>query len=75
MPKGFPVDLDALQLELWKRTDRRGLIKLVQGDLAAELGITKFTMSRVINRMIDEQRIRQISNRGNNAGRFQVSEP
>lgn len=75
MPKGFPVDLDALHLELWKRTDRRGLIKLVQADLAVELGITKFTMSRVINRMIDEHRIRQISNRGNHGGRFQVTEP
>lgn len=75
MPKGFPIDLDVLQARLWERTDRLGRIKLTQSDLAAELGITKYTMSRVITKMIDDGRIRQISNRGNNAGRFIVTDP
>lgn len=75
MPKGFPIDLDELHARLWERTDRLGRIKLTQSKLAAELGITKYTMSRVVAKLIEDGCIRQISSRGNNAGRFIVTDP
>lgn len=75
MGRGVPLDLLALHELLWARRDRLGRLKLLQTDLAKEIGVTKFTMSRLVAKFITQQRIRQISNRGQNIGLFVVTDP
>lgn len=75
MPKGFPLDLHKIQALLFERADRQGRVRLNQSELALELGITKFTMSRVIQRMTQEDRIRQVSHKRLLSGIFVVEDP
>ncbi len=69
------MDHDAFHASLFEKTDRRGRIKLNQTELAVEFGITKFTMSRTITKMVDDRRMRQVSNKSNNRGYFVVEDP
>lgn len=75
MPKGYDVDLDALHNVLWERTDRVGRTRINQSELAQQMGITKFTMSRVMNRMVVDQRIRRITGGRLNTGMFLITDP
>lgn len=75
MPRGYTVDVDALHRFLFKQADRRGCLKLRQTQLALELGVTKFTMSRTIARMVKEERIRQITSGHYARGTFQIEDP
>lgn len=75
MPKGYPLDLDAIHELLWNSRDRHGRVQLSQVNLAEDLDVTKFTMSRTITKMIAEKRIRQVSNKRQNKGVFVVEEP
>lgn len=75
MPKGFPIDLNAFHIDLWTRSDRMGRVKLVQKEWAETLGITKFTMSRVMTRMVDDGRIRKVSKKKYLDGMFVVTDP
>lgn len=75
MPKGHSINIEALHSFLFRKSDRLGRIKLNQRELADEFGITKFTMSRVIARMVDTKRIRRLTNNLNNRGSFVVEDP
>lgn len=75
MPTGHSIDHDAFQTLLYRKADRHGRIKLNQTELAQEFGITKFTMSRTITKMVEAKRIRRISQKGNNRGYFVVEDP
>lgn len=75
MPRGYSVDIDALHAFLFKQADRRGRLKLRQSKLAGELGITKFTMSRVVSKMIDDGRMRQITTSEYARGYFHIEDP
>jgi DNA-binding MarR family transcriptional regulator len=75
VPRGHSIDDSAVHSFLFRRTDRLGRIRINQTELAGEFGITKFTMSRVINRMIDAKRIRRLSSHLNNRGVFIVEDP
>lgn len=75
MPTGYSIDHDAFHAFLFRKADRHGRIKLQQTELAQEFGITKFTMSRTIAKMIENKRIRRVSQKGNNRGYFVVEDP
>ncbi len=75
MPVGHSLDHNAIHALLYQKVDRRGRIRLYQTDLAVEIGVTKFTMSRTISKMIAAKRIRRISQKGNNQGFFVVEDP
>lgn len=75
MPTGHSIDHNAFHAFLFRRSDRHGRIKLQQTELAKEFGITKFTMSRTIAKMIEAKRLRRVSQKGNNRGYFVVEDP
>lgn len=75
MPKGHPIDDESLHAFLWEKADRLGRVRLSQTDLAAELGITKWTMSRIITRLVEARRMKRRSNNLNNRGLFMVEDP
>lgn len=75
MPKGLAIDLDALHRILYRRADRQGRLKLHQGKLAEEIGVTKFTMSRLVSRLVDQKRIRLLTGNKNNRGQFVIEDP
>lgn len=78
MPKGTAIDVDAFHSFLFRKADRLGRVKISQRQLADELEISKFTMSRLINKMVDAKRLRRIKSmqeRHYNAGLFVVEDP
>lgn len=75
MAQGKVLSLQVLHNALWRLRDRHDAVKVHQGELAAEFGVNKFTMSRKIRALVDEGRIRHVSNRRTLAGRFVVEDP
>ncbi len=75
MPTGKAIDHDAFHAFLYNRAGRRGRIELQQTQLAAEIGVTKYTMSRIIAQMLEDGRLHQISKKRNNRGYFVVEDP
>lgn len=77
MPSGHSLDIEDVHRALWARADRRGGLHLNQKDVAAELGVNKFTLSRKTQQLIDEGRIRRVgTNAKKNArGVFMVVDP
>lgn len=60
---------------MWADTDVRGKVVLVQKDLAAELGLSKFVMCRIIGSLEDDGRIKKIASRYKNVGVYTVRDP
>jgi DNA-binding transcriptional regulator GbsR (MarR family) len=75
MPTGHTIDHNDFHAFLYAKADRMGRIKMKQTALAEELGITKYTVSRTISKMLEDKRMRQISRKGNNRGYFVVEDP
>lgn len=75
MPKGIPIDVDAVHAYLFSKTDRLGRVKIRQKELGEHLGHAKFTISRLVARLEDEGRIRKISSGKKAVGMFIVEEP
>lgn len=75
MPTGVPLPDDVLHRAIWEKADRRGVVKLDQKALCAELNVTKFMMSRRIRSFIESGRLRQLSSKGNARGKFVVVDP
>lgn len=75
MTRGLAVDVNAFHAILWEEKDRLGRVKLVQSERAVALGVTKFTMSRIVAKMVQDGRIRQISRKKHLMGHFVVMDP
>lgn len=75
MPRGQDLDHLAIHRALWKRADRLGRVRLNQTELARELGITKFTMSRLITTFIEDERLALLTRNKNHRGQFKVMDP
>lgn len=75
MAQGKALSLRALHGALWAARDRRNAVRLHQGQLAAEFDVNKYTMSRKVKELVEEGRIRRISNRRVLAGQFIVEDP
>ena len=69
------IDRDALHRILWRRTDRRGAIKFVQNQMAAELGISPYHFCRIIAEMCEDGRLRQIAVGKHSVRTYLVKEP
>jgi len=56
------TDRAGLQCLLWIRSNpRTHKVEFFQKDLAAQLGVNKFTMSRIITKMVEEGRLVKLS--------------
>lgn len=75
MPRGEPFDVDAFHRLLWAEADRQHRIRIKQVTLAESLGITPFTMSRVMSDMVAKGRLRHIGAQKTNQGAFVVADP
>lgn len=75
MPSGTHVDHLAVHRALFERADHLGCVVIHQSELARELGVNKFTMSRVISQMVADERMRQITKRQYRWGKFKVTDP
>jgi hypothetical protein len=74
-PLNTAVDIDGLHRLLWRRSDRRNVVRVHQGDLAAEILVSKYTMSRLFRRLQDEGRIRKHSTAKLNIASYEVVDP
>lgn len=75
MTHGETIDRHALHVYLWNQRDRRGQICIPQHELAEELGISIYTMSRIFKEMKDAGRVKKISGAKHNVGRYVVNNP
>ena len=75
MPKGHNIDVERLHESLFDKADRLGRLKLKQSEVAVELGITKFTMSRTVTKLIEQGRMKLLTKNRNNRGLFYVTDP
>ncbi len=58
---GYPkIDRVALHRYLWERTDRRNTIEVQNNKLAELLGLSVFTISRVMHELIDAERVKKV---------------
>lgn len=63
-----------LHVLLWQRRDAAGGVRVVQKQLAAELGVSKFSMSRILKRMADDGRLIPLVGSGGSAT-YEVVDP
>lgn len=75
MPKGKPIDRDALQGMLRARGDRLGRITIHQRELAKELGVTYFAVCRCLKKMEEEDRLKVLKAGVDNVKTYFVREP
>lgn len=75
MPKGQPINVDALHRYLWRKSDRLNRIRVVQRELAAELGITYFAVCRILARMVQQDRLKKMSSDAKNVWTYIVRDP
>jgi DNA-binding MarR family transcriptional regulator len=69
------LDRDAIHRLLWERRDRRGTTTFKSGELAQELGVTIWTMSRITQELIDAGRIKRLRAAQTNIKTYIVRDP
>lgn len=69
------LDRDALHSFLWDRTDSKDVIRIVQRELAEQLGVTIYTMSRVVKEFCQEGRLKKVQTSNHNIQSYVVCEP
>jgi DNA-binding MarR family transcriptional regulator len=69
------IDRSEIHKMLWERRDRLNKVKLHQREFAVELGVTHYTVSRLINELIDKGALKKISAGQGNIGTYAVREP
>jgi len=70
--RGRPVDDLEVHALLLERSDRLGRVKVHQRDLAVELGLSHFTVCRVISRLESEGLLRRLRSLERNVGIYAV---
>lgn len=75
MPSGHALDIVDVHRALWARRDRRNAVRVQQTEVARELGVNKYTMSRKFAQLLEEGRIRQVGSRKNASGMYVVEDP
>jgi hypothetical protein len=73
--KGYPIDVHVAHEYLWTLVDRRGVARVDHADLMAEFLCTKTTASRLMRRLVDEGRLRQLSRGRQRKGNFVIEDP
>ena len=69
------IDRDLLHRYLWNRADRLGRIHLVQTKLAEDLGVTKYTVSRIMREFTEQGRVRSIGRGHKSSHTYLVTDP
>lgn len=75
MPRGQAIDIDALHAYLYRKSDRLHRIRIVQRQLAEELGITYFAVNRILAKMVQQDRIKKMSSDVKNVWTYVVEDP
>lgn len=75
MPSGNHIDDSLVHEYLWKRSDRRGVVRIEPSLLMKFLGVNKYTVSRLVARMVEDGRIEQVTKRRYRVGLFRVVDP
>lgn len=73
MPVG--VDRHGLHKLLWTRRSRRDTVRVIQKDLAAEIGVNKWTMSRIMHELQNDGRIKVIGVEKDTIRTFVIRDP
>lgn len=60
------LDVAAVHALLWYRAVD-GMIRVVQLDLAAELGVSKYALNRTLAKMVEQGRLERLTPRGGSA--------
>jgi hypothetical protein len=66
---------DGLHVILWQRRDGRDCIRLDQNRLGDEFGIEKPSMSRIVQRMVNEGRMERLAGQKNQRRTFKLVDP
>lgn len=69
------IDRDEIHQMLWDRRDRLNKVMLHQREFAVELGITHYTVSRLVNELVDRGALKKISSEKGNIGTYSVRSP
>lgn len=69
------VDRDVLHRILAGRASVTGRLKIHQAELAKELGVTKFTMSRIIHEFLESGRLRKLGSAKGNIATYIIADP
>lgn len=69
------VDRHALHCTLFARASSRHVLRIHQQHLADELGVTKFTMSRLIRELVEAGRIRKLGAGAKNVSTYVIADP
>lgn len=72
---GVKADRDAIHQEIWDARDRRGLVKIHQGDFARHLGLSGPHLCRIMKEFEGSGRIKKVGSRYRNVGIYSVMDP
>jgi hypothetical protein len=75
LPHNARVDRDRLHAYLFRQTNRYGKIKLVQKHLADELGITNYTLSRIMKEFLEDGRAKLLSRGKHDGNAYMIVDP
>lgn len=75
MAKGYPIGVHNVHVFLWERSDRRAVVKIDHAELMDEYLCTKTTASRLVRKLVEDDRVRQITKRNYRKGLFRVADP
>lgn len=70
-----PLDRDALHRYMWDRCNAHHRIPVHQGELADALGVTRGTIVRVLNELVEQGRMRKVDSKLKNVRVFHVVDP
>lgn len=71
-----PLDRDALHRYLWERAHPNShRIPVHQGQLADALGVTRGTIVRVLNELVEQGRMRKVDSKDKNVRVLQIIDP
>ena len=75
VPPNAAVDRDRLHALLFRRTNRFGKVKLIQKELAEEIGVNKFTMSRIMKEFLEDGRAKLLSRGKHDGNSYVIVDP
>ena len=75
MPRGVPIDIRDVHQHLWDVRTRRGVVRIDHAQLAGRFGCTLETVSRLVRRLVEGGRVRQVSRGRKRTGLFAVRDP
>ena len=69
-----PIDRHALHEYLFRKADRVGRVTIVGTELGEALGVSKFTISRIMRELQDDGRVYKLS-QGKHRNTFVIRDP